>query len=252
MKLVSLHEFKEKNREQVAIMIPCIFTFLNAFSGFLAIIKAIEGEYVAASYCIIFAIIMDLFDGRVARALGSTSCFGMELDSLCDAISFGLAPAILMYQWRFDSLGHVGLAVLGCYMCAGLFRLARFNLPTYSAQPFFVGLPIPIAALCVTAIVLYADFFAKTTPGACVLSAPGLFLLMIVLSFLMASMIPFPSGKRSGSGLMITSLGVLSMCAVLGSKLLAVPFRSVAVMLFLASYLIIGPPYQWYQLRTRE
>ena len=109
LSLKTLNTFKFKNLKkkgkQNLFIVPFLFTFANAVFGLLSVIKTLECEFVTASYCIILAALMDFFDGKLARAFNSTSCLGMELDSLCDAISFCFAPAILLYSWYFHNFG---------------------------------------------------------------------------------------------------------------------------------------------------
>ncbi|MDP3888991.1 MAG: CDP-diacylglycerol--serine O-phosphatidyltransferase, partial [bacterium] len=157
MKSIRLQAIKKSGKKNLFI-IPYIFTFLNACFGFLSIIKTLEFDFVMAAYCIILAACMDLLDGRLARAFGSTSCFGMELDSLCDAISFCLAPAILLYNWYLTDLDLVGFVVLSFYICAGLSRLARFNIGIHTNKMFFVGLPTPVAAFLMSEFVLHSTW----------------------------------------------------------------------------------------------
>ena len=105
---------------------------------------------------------MDLCDGRLARYFGSTSVLGMELDSLCDAISFCFAPAILLYSWSLYQLGIAGMVVLGLYLCSGLFRLARFNIISITQVTSFVGLPTTIAAFFFANVVMYEKWLASS------------------------------------------------------------------------------------------
>src|SRR5581483_7627158 len=112
------------------------------------------------AYYIILAAFMDLIDGRLARALGSSSYFGMELDSLCDAISFCLAPSVLLYSWFPGPVVGWGTLSLVLYLCLGLSRLARFNLTAEKQQAAFIGLPTPIAAFFVSTLILSDTWIA--------------------------------------------------------------------------------------------
>lgn len=138
--------------------IPTLFTCGNAVCGLLSIIKTTQGSYVLAAWLIVLAALMDAVDGKVARALGMSTAFGKELDSLADVVSFCVAPAVLMYGWYgFWIGGHstVVLIALCIYLCAGLFRLARFNILEKDQTVFFVGLPTPIGAFFLIQFVLY-------------------------------------------------------------------------------------------------
>jgi CDP-diacylglycerol---serine O-phosphatidyltransferase len=135
---------------------PSIFTAGNMFCGFLAIISAAEGEPTHAAWFILTAGFLDGLDGRVARLSGSMSSFGKELDSLADIISFGVAPAFLIYTFKLNSLGKWGWIIGMVYITASAFRLARFNLLASSEEKKnFLGLPVPGAGLTLAAFVIF-------------------------------------------------------------------------------------------------
>lgn len=177
--------------------IPFFFTFANALLGALAVLKGIDDQYIVAVYCILLAAFMDSLDGRLARFFNATSGIGAELDSLCDAISFCCAPVILLYSWGVSDFGIVGLAVLGMYLCAGLFRLARFNIVHQDATSF-LGLPTPMAAFFLLSFILYRDWFEQHSCHF--IFRKSLFLLIILfITLLMVSTIRFPSFKQKNS-----------------------------------------------------
>lgn len=192
-----LREQSKRQYKKSLFVIPFFFTFLNAFFGFLSIINSLENNYIAAAYYILLAAFMDGFDGRLARALGSSSCFGMELDSLCDAISFCLAPTVLLYSWYPGEISMFGLSILGLYLCAGLARLARFNSSDKpsSQNGTFNGLPTTIAAFLIASIVLHAGWIA-THPCKVLLYKQVLYGLVSFLALLMVSSIKFPAFKK--------------------------------------------------------
>lgn len=194
MKMMSLKVLKESGKRKLFV-IPFLFTFANAFFGFLAVVNIFNGRYMAAAYCILCAALMDLFDGRLARALRSSSYLGMELDSLCDAVSFCFAPAVLVYSLLQDTFGFWGVAVLGLYLCAGLLRLARFNqLSAKGVLPYFTGVPTTIAALFIVQVVIYHQWISKSAVGFFV-QPLGLLITVAVLAVLMISPIRYPSFK---------------------------------------------------------
>lgn len=121
-------------------VIPDIFTLANLVSGFIAVIKVFEQEYVFASVLIVIAMVFDLLDGKVARWLDITSSLGKELDSLADAISFVIAPALLVY-FRIFEASTTGLVVSIVIAVCGILRLAKFN--TLKPLPYFIGVPTP-------------------------------------------------------------------------------------------------------------
>src|SRR3990172_1200890 len=129
-------------------IIPNLFTAMNMFAGFLSILNSSQGEYHYAAWLIIIAAIFDALDGAVARLTKSSSELGVELDSLSDIVSFGAAPAVLLYKSHLYSYDTVGILLAALLLLAGGFRLARFNVQLVGFEKaFFKGLPIPIAAL---------------------------------------------------------------------------------------------------------
>jgi CDP-diacylglycerol--serine O-phosphatidyltransferase len=182
--------------KQSLIAIPFFFTFANAALGLLSILQALDAEYVTAAYCILLAAFMDSFDGRVARALGLTSSLGMELDSLCDAISFCLAPAVLLYSFSLHEFGILGTCAVILYLCAGLFRLARFNVTSSNTPGYFLGLPTPMAAFVLICLVIYNDWISNSTIHF-ILNKYWLVSIIIACAILMVSSILFPSFKQA-------------------------------------------------------
>lgn len=174
--------------------IPHLFTFANASFGFLSVVNAMEGNYHVAAYCIFASFITDSIDGRLARAFGSASGFGMELDSLCDAVSFCFAPAILLYSCFWSEAHPVYFLVLAFYLCAGLARLARFNLSNGAQTVSFLGLATPVPALLLVHLVLYRTWFS-TSFLRWLIGDTGLIFFVCFLALLMVSPIPFYSFK---------------------------------------------------------
>ncbi|MEM7645269.1 MAG: CDP-diacylglycerol--serine O-phosphatidyltransferase, partial [Pseudomonadota bacterium] len=135
-------------------VLPNLLTTTNMFFGFMSIIFAIRGEYTFGSYAIVAAAVFDLLDGRVARLTHTTSPFGAQYDSLCDLISFGMAPALIMYLWALQPFGRVGWLASFVFVACGALRLARFNVQSVDEKSHFQGLPIPMAAGIVASSVL--------------------------------------------------------------------------------------------------
>lgn len=171
--------------------VPFIFTLGNAFFGFCSIALAIEGERIAAIYCIFLAAMMDALDGRVARLMRVESELGVEMDSLCDAVSFCLAPAFLAYVWSLRALGFVGVVVGALFLIAGIVRLARFNLLHDQQTIFFIGLPTTIAGCFIAIILLNANSTVYRPWFGFLIS-----LLLLSLAWLMISSIRFPAFKK--------------------------------------------------------
>ena len=158
-----------KQRLKSVTILPSLITILNGVFGFAAIIFAGEGEFVKAGYMVLLAMLADMLDGRLARMSQNTSSFGGQLDSLCDMVSFGVAPVFLMYQvlgTRLESSGFTGESfsqrfiwlASAAYMCCAAIRLARFNVENEedeSAHMSFVGLPSPAAAGVIVSLVIF-------------------------------------------------------------------------------------------------
>ncbi|MCL4361176.1 CDP-diacylglycerol--serine O-phosphatidyltransferase [Candidatus Dependentiae bacterium] len=177
-------KISKKNCKNYLCLLPHIFTYLNALFGLMCILKTLDQDYFSASCYIFLAAFMDFLDGRIARALGSCSDFGMELDSLCDAISFCLAPAVLLYSCMVD-VGRVGVVALAAYLCAGLFRLARFNSVLDKDIKKFTGLPTTLAALLIAILVMSGFQICNLY----------LYFFIAVIAILMISTIALPSFK---------------------------------------------------------
>ena len=174
-------------------ILPNLFTTMNIFCGFYAVIAAVNGDTNAAAIAILVAAIFDALDGKIARATHTTSRFGVEYDSLADLISFGLAPGLMIYLWALKPLGRLGWLAAFLFMVCGALRLARFNTQVESVKSdHFVGLPIPAAAGMLAATVMLHHRLGIGT------SANKILILMLIysLSFLMVSSIKFHSFKK--------------------------------------------------------
>jgi CDP-diacylglycerol---serine O-phosphatidyltransferase len=141
--------------------LPNLFTLGNLLCGFLAVAAVIHGSHealISASWWIIIAAILDALDGKVARLTGTSSEFGVEFDSIADVVSFGLAPAALVYRYSFAGAEKIGLIFSFCFLAAGAIRLARFNVTAGTvAKSHFTGMPIPAGAGIVAAYILFSD-----------------------------------------------------------------------------------------------
>lgn len=194
MKIISFTRLQNSSKKNLFV-IPFFFTFANALCGFLSVIKTLDENFLVASLFIVLAACMDFCDGRLARMFGSTSVLGMELDSLCDAISFCFAPAILLYSWSLYQLGFAGMMVLGIYLCCGLFRLARFNTSSSSLLLYFIGLPTTIAAFFFANVVIGHEWLSGSVFKT-LLKADRLAFIVTIVALLMISSIKFPSSKH--------------------------------------------------------
>ncbi len=172
-------------------VLPNLVTTANMFFGFFAIIQAIKGQYLFASYAIVAAAFFDQLDGRVARITNSTSQFGAEYDSLCDLVSFGIAPALLLYLWSLHPFGRLGWVISFLYAACGALRLARFNVQKNIVEKaYFQGLPIPMAAGIVASCVLFVEDLELDPVGAVPMLA-----MTALLAFVMVSNFRYRSFK---------------------------------------------------------
>jgi CDP-diacylglycerol--serine O-phosphatidyltransferase len=163
--------------------IPSLFTILNAFCGFLSIIHSANGDFTIAALFIIYATLFDAVDGLAARLTKSSSEFGVELDSLSDVISFGVAPSFLIYNIYLNELGDIGIVISSLIMVFAALRLARFNVQLVGFdKDKFNGLPAPMSALTIVCYVLfYHDkiFSSEVSQVFIIILAIGLPVLMV-------------------------------------------------------------------------
>ena len=199
-----------------ASILPSLFTTGNLFLGFWAIVKTFNGQHAEAAPLLLWAIVLDALDGRIARLTGTTSEFGGELDSLADAISFGVAPALLVYSWGLSVVPRAGWLAAFLFVMCGSLRLARFNVQRHVIDGrYFVGLPIPAAAGQLAAIVFFAPAPATDRTAAMTIIA-----LVVSLAFLMVSTLRYPSFKgvdlrRRRSYINVVGIAVLFLMVAL-------------------------------------
>lgn len=180
------------------IAVPSFFTLMNLFSGFLAIISISNGEFVRGAWLIALAGLFDVFDGLMARLADATSDFGIELDSISDMVSFGVAPGFLIYSWSLHELGSLGIMVSALPPLCGAVRLARFNVNArlQPSKDFFIGLPIPAQAIILGAFFLTfrdsLELFSFFEIGVNSVLIP----FIVIISFLMVSTLPFDKIPR--------------------------------------------------------
>ena len=170
-------------------VIPNLFTAMNMFCGYLSIINASQGKYNYAAWLIVIAALFDALDGMMARLTNSSSELGVELDSLSDLVSFGAAPAFLIYQTYLKDFNSLGIIISSLLMITGGFRLARFNVQLVGFdKAYFKGLPIPSSAITIAAFIL--TYF---NPGTGFQEPYAAFIipLVLVVSFLMVSTIKY-------------------------------------------------------------
>ena len=151
----------KKVRRRGIFLLPNLLTTASLFAGFFSIFSSIEGNFIYAGIAVFVAQIFDGLDGRVARLAKAESQFGAQYDSLCDVISFGMAPAICIFLWGLNSLGQTGWVFSFLFIAAAALRLARFNTNIGSEDTFFRGLPSPVAAGLIAYYVWYLSSEGK-------------------------------------------------------------------------------------------
>jgi len=182
---------KQNPKQTIAFLLPNLLTSASIFSGVFSIIMATQHHFVNAAWLILLALLFDGLDGRVARLTNSCSKFGVEFDSLADIVSFGVAPAILLYLFVGIDYGRFGVVVAALYVIFGAIRLARFNIMSASSEPsVFIGVPIPTAAVFIALLILLFDKYSELNNGV------ALMIFSIVVSLLMVSNIRYPSFKK--------------------------------------------------------
>ncbi|MCQ2410792.1 MAG: CDP-diacylglycerol--serine O-phosphatidyltransferase [Elusimicrobiaceae bacterium] len=196
----------EKLKHTGAVTVPSLFTLGNLACGFFSILASAKGNFAQAGWLILFAMVFDMFDGRMARLLGSESSFGIEMDSLADAVSFCTAPAMLMYFFVLHTQPTWGAPIACVYACFGVLRLAKFNAMAYAGEgskKYFSGLPTPAAAAILASFAISYSIMEGHSGGRnlhlLTNYLPHLYnfvwFAMLVLSLLMVSNVPYAAFK---------------------------------------------------------
>jgi len=231
-------ETGESSVDRARVAVPSFFTLMNMFCGFVAITQIHQGQYVHACYLIILAGLFDLLDGMVARLTNGASLFGTELDSLCDVVSFGVAPAYLIYSRLLDGSGMFGLIISALPVMCSAVRLARFNLQFSPEKKLdFEGLPTPVHAFCIVAIVL--NITQDTwIMRADMVSTEFLIPIIVVLSLLMVSLIRFDGVPRISLFYLRSNPGYSSAYIVAVLVTCIFPYTGLLLVLFV--YVSVG------------
>jgi CDP-diacylglycerol--serine O-phosphatidyltransferase len=183
-------------RRRRIYLIPNLLTTCNLIAGFYCLIAAYHAKFEHAAFAIVAAGVFDLLDGRVARALGGGSRFGVEYDSLADLVSFGMAPAFLIYSWALEGFGRVGWVAACLYVICVALRLARYNVhqedPGTKAA-LFTGLPSPGGGGMICSLVLFESKYGLIGSHLPVVALAVVFLL----SFLLVSTVPYGRGHSA-------------------------------------------------------
>ncbi len=175
---------RHENLRRGVFLLPNLLTTGGLFSGFYSIVATMNGNYLVAAWFILIAAIFDGLDGKVARLTNTTSKFGVEYDSLCDLVAFGVAPGLMMYAWALKPFGKMGWLAAFLYVVCGALRLARFNVQITTVESKrFVGLPIPAAAWMAASLVIFFHHMG----GTGTIKKVSVLLLIYVLAGLMVS-----------------------------------------------------------------
>jgi CDP-diacylglycerol--serine O-phosphatidyltransferase len=175
-------------------VLPNLFTTANLFCGFYSIIASMKGMSEIAATAILIAVVLDSLDGRIARITHTTSKFGGEYDSLCDLVTFGVAPAIMAYNWSLFAYGKWGWLAAFLFVVCGALRLARFNVQVGVIDSrVFNGLPIPGGAAVVATGVLL--FYSEYVGGSGQFSNPAIMICVVAIALFMVSNIKYYSFK---------------------------------------------------------
>ncbi len=215
-------------------VLPALFTLGNVLCGYLSLAETLHERFDSAAMLLFLAGILDGLDGRVARLTGTTSAFGEQLDSLADVISFGVAPAFLVYRWALADFDRLGLLVSFLFVVCGACRLARFNVQVHVVDKrYFVGLPIPSAAGALAGLIWILPDPLPT------LELKAIFLAVtIVLSFLMVSTLRYRSFKdvdlKSRRPAVLVPIIALVLAALLY-------FKEIGLTALLVLYALSGP-----------
>jgi CDP-diacylglycerol--serine O-phosphatidyltransferase len=232
------------NLRKAMFVLPNLFTVSSIFLGFYSMTLSAGDptpeQLYRAALAIFFAIFFDMFDGRVARMTRTQSDFGVQLDSLADVISFGAAPALLVYKWALAPMGFLGLFLSFSFAACGALRLARFNVLAArgdkASHRFFTGLPIPLAAGALVSVVIahYRQYGAPTDPSTHVPIAIGVGLL----AFLMVSTVRYRTFKDTH--LSARSVATFGFVAAAGVAIGIATRASFVLLVFAGAYILMG------------
>lgn len=200
---------------RVVIVVPSAFTLGNMFFGMWAIVMAFRGNFMSAAWFIMFAGVLDMLDGRVARLSGTGTKFGAELDSLVDCISFGVAPALIMFFLEFQNAGKFGWLICYMYVVTVVIRLARYNVQHGTGKPgWFTGMPSPSAGMTLAVFYPFSQTeWYRQSIAYLDFQREGLTILIVLLGLLMVSTVQYPRlptiGFRTVKGFFGLSLHII-------------------------------------------
>jgi CDP-diacylglycerol--serine O-phosphatidyltransferase len=239
------------NLKRTLFLLPNLITLSSVFCGFYSMVISAratsEDDYYRAALLLVFAMFFDMLDGRVARMTKTQSAFGLQIDSLADALSFGAAPALLIYNWTLHQLGALGLFVSFAFVAGGTVRLARFNVLSTApngapAKPgkYIVGLPVPGAAGILVSIVVANSAVQGAIGGP--RYAAAILVVMAVLAVLMVSNVQF----RSFKDLKLNARTVALVAFAIGtSAVIATQLKAAFVLVWLLGFYVLMGIFEW-------
>ena len=237
---------RSRKLRRTIYLLPSLFTVGNIFAGFFAVISTLHGNYGHAAIAIGIAVVLDGMDGRIARLMGASSDFGVQLDSLADVISFGIAPAVLIYAWGLEGLGNFARLAAFVFLICGAMRLARFNLQVGELK-HFAGLPIPAGAGFLAATV---HLFKEPPESA--LFRFALVGVTYLLALLMISTLRYPSFKNLHLGRGRSHLNVLLVALVVAGVVWYSEIVLMAIALVYVASGIVSRSYQMIRYRWQR
>lgn len=244
--LCVMGEHDEKLRRRGIYLLPNLFTTAALFAGFYAIVAAMSGRFEASAIAIYVAMVLDGVDGRVARMTNTESAFGAEYDSLSDVISFGLAPALVLYLWSLSVFGKLGWLAAFFYAAATALRLARFNTQVGNADKrYFQGLPSPPAAGVCAGLVWVGVDYQLDGFSFVALS----FFVAIALGLLMVSNIRYRSFKEFDPRGRVPFVTVLTVVAIISFVSLD---PALVLFIIFGTFAVSGPVTTLVGLRQRR
>jgi len=236
-----------KHRHAGIYLLPNLFTTGSLFAGFYGVVAAINSLFDIAAIAIIIAMLLDGIDGRVARLTNTQSDLGAEYDSLADMVSFGLAPALIVYYWSLSGLGKLGWLAAFLYTAATALRLARFNTQTDKTdKQFFQGLPSPAAAGLVAAVIWFGSLFDFRESGTMVVAT---LIVTIGAALLMVSNVRYYSFKDFDLRGRVPFVSILAVVMVF---ILVSLEPAVILLVIFAAYTLSGPVLTWRQRRRKK
>ena len=240
----SLAKYRKIDLRKTLFLLPNMITLASIFCGFDSIRTSAfatgDDDYYRAALLLVFALIFDTLDGRVARLTKTQSAFGLQIDSLADVVSFGVAPGLLVYKWSIGQIEGLGFVASFVFVAAGAIRLARFNVLSMNTQgaptkpgKFIVGLPIPGAAGILMSLVL-ANHAAGGNLRAPQYAWPIAF-VTVLASFLMISTVKF----RTFKDVRLTPASVALVCFAIGSSaIVSMQTKPAFVLVWLLSFYV--------------